>query len=275
MPDEEKLARRPRLSPSAHASRFAVIGGVVFVSALAFAYAGGWLTPDRLTPTRMVAALSDRGGNPLGHRRNHAKGMCFTGVFEANGAASQYSVAPMLVAGKYPVVGRFAIAVGNPNASDIMGRVKSMAVRIVSPDGQEWRSGMNNSPVFVVSNPRDFYELTLAQDIDPATGGPDPGAMNRFSATHPDSAPFIEWAKTAPWTASWADQAYNSLNAFRFIDGGGASHLVRWSMEPTVSPTPVPHAVLASMGPDFLEHDLVRRLSVGPFSFGLVGSVSG
>jgi hypothetical protein len=34
----------------------------------------------------MVAALSDRGGNPLGHRRNHSKGMCFTGVFDANGA---------------------------------------------------------------------------------------------------------------------------------------------------------------------------------------------
>src|ERR1700751_2905366 len=270
MSDQKNLTRHPPLSPSAVAGRLAVIGGVLFASALAFAYAGGWLTPDRLTPTRMVAALSDRGGNPLSHRRNHSKGMCFTGVFEANGKASQYSVAPMLAAGTYPVVGRFAIAGGNPDASDIMGRVKSMAIRIVSPDGQEWRSGMNNSPVFVVANPSDFYELTLAQDIDPAFGKPDPGAMKRFAATHPDSAPFIEWAKTAPWTTSWADQAYNSLNAFRFIEAGGASHLVRWSMEPTVSPTPVPHAVLASMGPDFLEHDLVRRLADGPLTWRLV-----
>jgi catalase len=266
---EDNLTRRPPLSPFAVAGRLAVIGGVVFASALGFAYAGGWLTPDRLTPTRMVAALSDRGGNPLGHRRNHSKGICFTGMFEANGAASRYSVAPMLVAGTYPVVGRFAIAVGNPDASDIMGRVKSMAVRIVSPNGQEWRSGMNNSPVFVVSNPRDFYELTLTQDIDPAFGKPDPGAMKRFSATHPESAPFIEWSQTAPWTVSWADQTYNSLNAFRFIDAGGASHLVRWSMEPTVSPTPVPHEDLAFMGPDFLEHDLVRRLAAGPLRWHL------
>jgi catalase len=268
--DEENFTPRPPLAPSAVAGRLAVIGGVVFASALAFAYAGGWLTPDRLTPTRMVAALSDRGGNPLGHRRNHSKGMCFTGLFEANGAASQYSVAPMLVAGRYPVVGRFAIAVGNPDASDIMGRVKSMAVRIVSPNGQEWRSGMNNTPVFVVSNPRDFYELTLAQDIDPASGKPDPGAMKRFFATHPGSAPFVEWSQTAPWTNSWADQAYNSLNAFRFIDASGASQVVRWSMEPTVSPTPVPHAALADMGPDFLEQDLVRRLSDGPLTWHLL-----
>jgi catalase len=267
---DEDLTRHPPLSPSAVARRLAVIAGVVFASALAFAYAGGWLTPDRLTPTRMVAALSDRGGNPLGHRRNHAKGICFTGVFQANGAASQYSVAPMLVTGTYPVIGRFAIAVGNPDASDMMGRVKSMAVRIISPDGQEWRSGMNNSPVFVVSNPRDFYELTLAQDINMASGKPDPAAMKRFSATHPDSAPFAEWSQAAPWTTSWADQAYNSLNAFRFIDAGGVSHLVRWSMEPTVSPTSVAQAALASMGPDFLEHDLVRRLSDSPLTWHLM-----
>jgi catalase len=266
----QRLTRHTPLSRAALAGRLAVIGAVVFISALAFAYAGDWLTPDRLTPTRMVAALSDRGGNPLGHRRNHSKGMCFTGVFEANGAGSQYSVAPMLVAGRYPVVGRFAIAVGNPDASDIMGRVKSMAVRIVAPNGQEWRSGMNNSPVFVVSNPRDFYQLTLTQDIDPATGKSDPTAMKRFVATHPGSAPFVEWSQTAPWTASWADQAYNSLNAFRFIDASGSSHLVRWSMEPTIAPTPVAHAALVAMGGDFLEHDLVRRLADGPLSWHLM-----
>src|SRR6201984_2064361 len=78
--DEENFTPRPPLAPSAVAGRLAVIGGGLFASPLAFAYAGGWLTPDRLTPTRMVAALSDRGGNPLGHRRNHSKGMCFTGA---------------------------------------------------------------------------------------------------------------------------------------------------------------------------------------------------
>src|SRR6201987_4072291 len=153
MSDQKNLTRHPPLSPSAVAGRLAVIGGVLFASALALAYQGGWLPPDRLTPTRMVAALSDRGGNPLGHRRNHSKGMCFTGVFEANGAASQFSVAPMLAAGTYPVIGRFAIAVGNPSAADEMGRVKSMAVRIVPPDGQHWPSGRNKSPIFVVANP--------------------------------------------------------------------------------------------------------------------------
>src|SRR5579863_2201788 len=114
MSHDENLARHAALSPFAVAGRLAVIGGVLFISALAFAYAGGWLTPDRLTPTRMVAALSDRGGNPLGHRRNHSKGICFTGVFDANGTGVRLSTAPMFAPGSYPVIGRFAIATGNP-----------------------------------------------------------------------------------------------------------------------------------------------------------------
>jgi hypothetical protein len=62
--------------------------------------------PTMPDPARMVPALSARGGNRLGHRRNHSKGVCFTGVFDANGTASRFSVAPMLAAGRYAVVGR-------------------------------------------------------------------------------------------------------------------------------------------------------------------------
>lgn len=268
-PDPETSHRGP-LSLAAVLMRLGLIGGVVIVAAAAFAYVGGWFTPGRLTPGRMVAALSDRGGNPLGHRRNHAKGMCFTGMFDANGAGARFSIAPMLVAGSYPVIGRFAIAVGDPDAPDITGRVKSMAIRIVAPDGQEWRSGMNNSPVFVVSTPRAFYELTKTQDIDPATGKPKPGAGERFVATHPETAAFADWAKTAPWTASWADQSYNSLDAFRFIDATGKNQLVRWSMQATIPQTPVPSTALAALGPNFLEPDLLQRLTRGPLQWHLV-----
>ncbi len=81
MSDDNNLHRR---APRAATGRgFAVIGGVVVVAAVAFAYAGGWLTPNRLTPDRMVAALANRGGNPAGHRRNHSKGMCFVTVRSA------------------------------------------------------------------------------------------------------------------------------------------------------------------------------------------------
>lgn len=272
--DGRMNADAPSLTTKAVLGRFGAIGAVLFGAAALFAYTGGWLSPNRLTPDRMVEALSDRGGDPLGHRRNHSKGICFTGVFEANGAGTRLSSAPMLATGTYPVIGRFAIATGNPDAADATGRVKSMAIRIVARDGQEWRSGMNNSPIFVVSTPQAFYQLTVAQDIDPATGKPDPAASERFFATHPESQPFAEWAKSAPWTASFADQTYNSLNAFRFINVNGQVQLVRWSMQPTLTPTFVPLPELAKLGRDFLEQDLKQRVARGPLDWRLVVTVA-
>lgn len=258
------------LTAAQKAARLAAIGAVLGASSLGFAFVAGAFSPARLTPGKVVAALANRGGDPIGHRRNHSKGLCFTGTFEANGAGTAYSTAAMLAPGHYPVIGRFAIATGNPEAPDPTGRVKSMAILIRAPDGTEWRSGMNDSPVFAVATPEHFYDMTVAQEIDPKTGKPDPAAMQRFAKTHPDFAPFAAWAKTAPWTASWADQPYNSLNAFRFIDAKGEAHLVRWSMVPTVPQQPLAHADLARLGPNYLQSDLEARLAQGPLTWRMV-----
>jgi catalase len=252
----------------------ALIGTVVGAIAALFAYTAGWLESDRLTPTQIVDALSARGGDPIGHRRNHAKGICFTGTFMASGAATALTIAPVLRAGTYRVIGRFAIATGNPAARDATGRVRSMAIRVVAPDGQEWRSGMNSSPIFGVSTPEAFYEQTLAMRVDPKTGEPDPQALQRFAATHPESEAFDHWAKTAPWTSSFVDETYNSLNAFIFVNSANARHAVRWTMVPTVAPIYSSREELAQLGPDFLEADLKRRLAEGPLRWHLVVTVA-
>jgi catalase len=94
----------------------ALIAVVIAAGAGAFAYTGGWFSPDRLTPTRLVNSLAPAGGPALGRRRNHAKGICFTGVFEANGNGAELSRAQVLVAGRYPVLGRFNLGTPDPNA---------------------------------------------------------------------------------------------------------------------------------------------------------------
>src|SRR5580658_7834899 len=101
-----------------------IIATVVVVAAVAFAYTAGWLTPDRLTPKKLVAGLAPPGGPALGHRRNHAKGICFTGTFDANGDGSTLSKAPVFVRGQYPVVGRFNLGSPVPNVADAMVRVR-------------------------------------------------------------------------------------------------------------------------------------------------------
>ncbi len=249
------------------------IGAAVGVVALAFAYTAGWLSPERLSPDQLVDALEQRGGDPVGHRRNHAKGICFTGYFEANGAGTRLSKAAIFATGRYPVIGRFAVATGDPIAADATGRVRSMAIRVVAPNGEEWRSGMNAMPLFPVATVEDFYQLTLAQDIDPKTGKPDPTAIPRFAASHPALGVFAQWAQTAPWTSSYADQSYNGLNAFRFVDGQGASHAVRWSMVSATAAETIAPADLAALGPDFLSTDLKDRLQKGELRWTLVATI--
>ena len=208
---------QPRRSPAPSLLGFLVLL-VVLVGggAATFAYTAGWLSPERLTPVKMVEAFKPPGGVPLGHRKNHAKGICFTGVFEANGAGSALSRAQVFAAGQYPALGRFNLGTPNPDAPDATVRVRGMALRISPPDGQEWRAAMINAPVFPVSTPQGFYELLNA------AGSKEPDAMKTFVAAHPEFAPFGEWATKGPWTGSYAEERYNSLNSFIFTDNSGA-----------------------------------------------------
>jgi catalase len=200
-----------------------------------------------LAPTshaaKLVAAFAPPTGVALGHRRNHAKGICFTGVFEANGAGSELSQARVFARGQYPVLGRFNLGTANPNAPDATVRVRGLSIRISTPDGQEWRSAMIDPPVFPVSTPAAFYDLLRAE------GSQDPGAMETFAKAHPEFTAFGDWAKNAPRTGSYAEERFNSLNSFVFIDGSGMEHVVRWSLLPAAQPVTVPSDDLAKRGP--------------------------
>jgi catalase len=244
------------------------IGAVIAVAAIAFAYTAGWLSPHRLTPEKMVAALAPPGGPALGHRRNHAKGICFTGTFEANGAGSELSKATVFERGQYPVVGRFNLATADPNAADAMVRVRGIGISIKTPDGQEWRSAMIDAPIFPVATPQGFYELLTA------SGSKDPDAMKKFIGAHPEFTTFLGWAKTAPWTASYAEERYNSLNSFLFVDRSGAAHPIRWSLIPAAQPVPITPEELAKRGPDFLEQEITQRVAAAPQRWTLVVTVA-
>src|SRR6516164_2024171 len=245
-----------------------LIAAVIGVGAAAFAYTAGWFSPQRLTPGKIVAALAPPTGVALGHRRNHAKGICFTGVFEANGAGSAFSKAQVFTRGQYPVLGRFNLATADANALDATVRVRGMGLQISTPDGEVWRSAMIDAPFFPVSTPQAFYELLLA------SASKDPDAMKTFAGAHPEIAAFGAWAKSAPWTGSYAEERFNSLNSFVFTDSSGAEHTVRWSLLPAAQPIPVSPEDLAKLGPDFLEQEIIERVRGGPQRWTMVVSVA-
>jgi len=246
----------------------AIIAIVVAVGAGAFAYTAGWLSPTRLTPTKIVDSLAPPGGPSLGHRRNHAKGICFTGVFESNGNGAELSSAQVFARGEYPALGRFNLATADANAPDSTVRVRGLGLQLSTPDGEVWRSAMIDPPVFPVSTPEGFYELQLAAHSK------DPNAMKAFVAGHLEFAPFAEWAKTAPWTASYAEEPYNSLNSFIFVSSSGAEHAVRWSLLPQAQVVPITDDDLAKLGPDHLEHEIADRVAKSPQRWTMVLTIA-
>ncbi|MGA9824246.1 MAG: catalase family peroxidase [Methylocystis sp.] len=258
---------QPLPSRSVFAS-LALIAVVVAGAAAAFAYMAGWFSPRRLTPDKVVDALTPPTGVPLGHRRNHAKGICFTGRFESNGGGSALSRAQVFTRGQYPALGRFNLGAADPNAPDATVRVRGMGLRISTPDGQEWRTAMINPPFFPVSTPQAFYELLVA------SASKDPSAMRTFAGAHPEIAAFGAWAKSAPWTGSYAEDRFNGLNAFIFVDGSGAEHAVRWSLLPAAQPVPVSPDELAKRGPNFLEQEIAERVRGGPLRWTMMVTVA-
>ena len=245
-----------------------LIAVIIGAGAAAFAYTAGWFSPQRLTPDKLVAALAPLTGPALGHRRNHAKGICFTGEFEANGAGSELSKAQVFARGQYPVLGRFNLATADANAPDATVRVHGLGMRIATPDGQEWRIAMIDAPVFAVSTPQGFYKLLLASKSK------DVNAMKNFIAAHPEFAAFGDWAKNAPWTDSYAEDRFNSLNSFVFVDNAGAEHVVRWSLLPAAQLVSITPDDLAKRGPDYLEQEIAQRVASAPQRWTLVVTIA-
>jgi catalase len=266
MVDRSTPPTRPPLSGASLTLRLTGIAVVVAALAGAFAYVNGTIDPQRLTPKKLINVLETNNGVHPGFRRNHAKGVCVIGHFESTAEARPFSSAQVFSEAQTPVVGRFALPAGNPYAPDSAVPIRSLALRFTQANGQQWRTGMNSMPVFPVGTPEAFYQLQQAQSPDPATGKPNPAAVPAFFGSHPEAAPFLAWIKTAKPSASYATESYNSVNAFYLVNAAGQRQAVRWNMVPVAQDVA---GAAAPEGSDFLEKDLVQRLSAGPLRWQL------
>ena len=263
----------PGASRASSIGRLAAIGVVVAGIASSFAYAGGWLTPHELTPKAIINTLEKVNGSHPGFRRNHAKGVCVSGYFESNGRGVGLSKAAVFRSGRVPVIGRFALAGGQPHAADAPQTVRSMALLFKLPDGEEWRTGMNNIPVFPVKTAQAFHDQLLASALDPATGKPDPDIMKAFIARNPETAKAMSLIGDRPVSSGFDNSTYNSLNAFRFINASGAVASVRWSMVPVQAFEPISTTDPGKAGKNYLFDALIAAIHSHPLQWRLVVTV--
>jgi catalase len=229
---EAPAAGRRSLGKDSTLSRFALIGVALAAVAATFAYFGGWLTPNELTPARFTDGFEHVNGVHSGFRRNHAKGVGVSGFFESNGNGVRLSKALVFRPGRVPVIGRVSLGGGQPYAADTPAAVRGLGLQFSLPDGELWRTAMIHLPVFPFSTPEAFYEQMFASQPDPSTGKPDPAKMGAFLARHPETVRAMTVIKGQPVSSGFDNSTFHGLNAFRFINSAGDSIPVRWLLTP-------------------------------------------
>src|ERR1700757_5260704 len=147
-PEAPAEARQPPLGKTAMVARLVLIGVILAAALGTFAYLGGWLTPNVLTPARFVDGFEEVNGVHSGFRRNHAKGVGVSGFFESNGNGVRLSKAVVFRPGRVPVLGRFSLSGGMPRVADSADAVRGLALQFSLPDGDAWRTAMVSLPVF-------------------------------------------------------------------------------------------------------------------------------
>jgi catalase len=218
----------------------------------------------------MIDTFQQVNGPHPGFRRNHAKGVGFTGTFVSNGKGAALSKAAVFASGRSPVTGRFALAGGQPYAMDAARTVRSMALLFQLPDGEEWRTGMNDIPVFPVSTAEAFHDQLAASAQVPGTGKPDPAKMKAFLARHPESAKAVDLIGKRPVAAGFGNSTFHSLNAFRFTNAEGKTVPVRWAMVPEQPFLPLDPAAPASAEANALFDALISQAHAGPLRWRLM-----
>jgi catalase len=75
---------------------------------------------------------------------------------------------------------------------------------------------MVDIPVFPFKSAQTFYEQLLASE-------PDPAKMQALAAAHPDFVTALALIGKRSVYSGFADDTFNSLNAFRFVNETGVS----------------------------------------------------
>lgn len=227
----------------------------------------------QVTAPQVVDQLEKTFGVHPGQRRNHIKGVCATGEFVGTTQAARYSRSALFSGKPVPVVARFSIAGGNPNAPDTTPNARGMALEFRLPGGALQHITMINTPVFGAAQPKTFFDNAVATEPDPATGKPDPKKVQAFLATHPDARAQAAYLKSHNPPVSFANSDYFGIHTFKFVGKDNKTTLVRWRFVPLDGIKRLSDAQTKAMPRDFLAQALIERTKKGPVRWDMLVTV--
>jgi catalase len=268
----ETAVETPPLDVGVKRMRLALIGLALAALAGTFAYLGGWLTPNELTPARFTDGFEQVNGVHHGFRRFHPKGVGVSGFFESNGNGARLSKAAVFQPGRVAVIGRFSLGNGLPDAVDTPDTVRGLGLEFSLPGGELWRITTINLPVFPFRTPEAFFEQMLASKPDPKTGKPDAHKMKAFFEHHPETVQALKIAKSQPASSGFANSTFSALHAFRVTNAAGVSTPVRWVLTPE-QPFEAVDAAPAARDKKYLFEGLIAAVHRRPLRWHLIVTV--
>ena len=208
-----------------------------------------------------------------GFRPAHARGIMLTGTFTPAPEAASLTRAPHLTRPSTPVTARFSSSTGLPLLpdSDPSANPRGLAIRFNLAEHVHTDIVSHSTDGFPTRTGEEFLELLRAVAAsDPAK--PSPSPLESFLARHPAALAFVQTPKPSP--ASFAQEAYFSVSAYRFINREGISRYGRYRITSEAGIEHLDDATTKGKEANFLFDELTRRIAAGPVSFQILVQVA-
>jgi catalase len=204
-----------------------------------------------------------------GFRPAHAKGALVTGTFTPAPNAASLTRAPHILRESVPVTVRFSDSTGVPQIPDTDPRARpwGCAVRFFLAERVHTDIVSHSVDGFPAHTGDQFLELLRAI----AATGPDsphPNPVETYLGSHPAALAFVQAPK--PFPASFANETFFAVTAYRFTNKDGVSRYGRYRILPVAGSSYLDESVVATKGPDFLFDELTGHLKSGPIQFRIV-----
>jgi catalase len=240
---------------------------VLFSTGLALLFNLGFsLAEAQSVPEEIVNALNKVYGVHPGFRANHAKGIVGQGTFKASPDAATLSKAAIFSGDTIPVTIRFSDSGGIPNIPDgsKFALPHGLSIKFHLKDGSETDIVINSLKFFPVGTGEDFRDLLLAVAASPPTAA-HPTPLEQFFKAHP-RAPLALGDQQQP--DSLADDQYNGIDAFVFVDKTGKKQAFRYIAAPEKLVI-ISNEEAAKKPPNYLFDEIGPRVAKAPVTFHL------